>query len=173
MYHISLISRICFTNYRDFKSSLFPLLLLRLSFDCFSNIWFRLCYTIRHIKNLMWQIHGNLSFNLYRKGWFIGKIFRPLPAWPGRAHPSALIRINKWKQIFRLSTNCVPNTCSYDRLAKTRKSRHSSKAKILLTRSHSLVLPDSWKVFFGFGTHGWKTCAIDSGDRGKLVQLND
>lgn len=94
-YRISLISRICFTNYRNFKSSLLPLAVFEIFFA------FRLFlpprratydsnyvtppgkaeqatlmlefFVLREHKKyfLMWQIHGNLSLIYTERGWFI------------------------------------------------------------------------------------------------------
>lgn len=114
LYHISLISRICFTNYRDFKSSLLPLLYV---FMFEGNIWLELCYTTRHGKKaakpvtfklikkliflLMWQIHGNLTFNLHRKGWFMKNFFfMHFDCFVGGFQLPAFDRNRQLKQIF-------------------------------------------------------------------------
>lgn len=89
-YHITLISRICFTNYRNIKSSLLPLWWCCDALSCLnlevgkkgrtydSNYVTppgKIFDVLSDHKKLMWQIHGNLSFNLHRKGWFIRKFF--------------------------------------------------------------------------------------------------
>lgn len=62
-YHISLISHICFTNYRDFKSSLFPLLCFKLFVHFEGNIWFELCYT-RQSKRAMHDVWTHKKINI-------------------------------------------------------------------------------------------------------------